>query len=203
MEVIMKKIMVLAAAMFLLVPSMVFAGESCVPKTGQTTCYDKSGTEIPCAGTGQDGDLQEGITWPDPRFTDNGDGTVTDNLTGLVWLKDANCFGTRTWANALTVCNSLAGGQCDLTDSSVLGDWRLPNRKELGSLLDLGNYYPALPTGHPFNNVQSSNYWSSTTNARYTYFGWDVRFNDGSEAYDRKGNHYYYVWPIRDPVKRK
>jgi len=55
-----------------------------VPKTGQTTKYSD----------GDDGDLQKCVAWPDPRFTDNGDGTVTDNLTGLIWLKEANHIGT-------------------------------------------------------------------------------------------------------------
>jgi hypothetical protein len=64
-----------------------------VPKTGQTDCYYDDGTSGTCTcGTtncpsGQDGDLEKGVAWPDPRFTDNGDGTVTDNLTGLVWLE--------------------------------------------------------------------------------------------------------------------
>ena len=61
-----------------------------VPKTGQTTSYT----------TGDDGDLEMGVPWPSPRFTDKGDGTVTDNLTGLIWLKDANCFGGRTWISS-------------------------------------------------------------------------------------------------------
>ena len=51
-----------------------------VEKTGQTTSY----------ATGDDGDLEKGLAWPNPRFTDNEDGTVTDNLTGLIWLKNAN-----------------------------------------------------------------------------------------------------------------
>ena len=65
---------------------------SSVPKTGQTKCYetDDLASEIPCGGTGQDGDLQRGFRWPTPRFTDNGNGTVTNNLTGnltgLIWL---------------------------------------------------------------------------------------------------------------------
>ncbi len=54
-----------------------------VPKTGQTTSY----------ATGDDGILQKGVVWPIPRFKDNNNGTVTDNLTGLIWLKNANCFG--------------------------------------------------------------------------------------------------------------
>ena len=63
-----------------------------VEKTGQTTS----------PGTRDDGALQRGVTWPSPRFTDNGDGTVTDNLTGLIWLKDANYDGEKRWTNALT-----------------------------------------------------------------------------------------------------
>jgi hypothetical protein len=51
-------------------------GPAPVPKTWQTTSY----------GTGDDGDLRKGVAWPDPRWTDNGDGTVTDHLTGLIWL---------------------------------------------------------------------------------------------------------------------
>jgi len=53
-------------------------------KTGQQISYY----------TGDDGDLQRGVPWPDPRYTDNWDGTVTDNLTGLMWLKDGNCIAT-------------------------------------------------------------------------------------------------------------
>ena len=85
---------------------------------------------IPCVGTGQDGDWQKGVAWPNPRFTDNGNGTVTDNLTGLTWLKNANCYGTRVWATALTDANTLNSGECGLTDGSVEGDWRLPNVRE-------------------------------------------------------------------------
>jgi hypothetical protein len=101
-------------------------GKIGVPRRGQTTSY----------GPGGNGALQRGVPWPKPRFTDNGNGTVTDNLTGLIWLKDANCFGTRGWTDALNDCNNLKHGSCGLTDFSSTGDWRLPNRKELESLLD-------------------------------------------------------------------
>ena len=67
-------------------------GPAPVEKTGQTTSY----------ATGDDGDLEKGVSWPNPRFTDNLDGTITDNLTGLIWLKDANCFGYRNWGEAIT-----------------------------------------------------------------------------------------------------
>src|SRR5215213_1559219 len=51
-----------------------------VPQTGQLKCYGQFGEHVPCAGTGQDGELRAGAAWPDPRFTDNQNGTVTDNL---------------------------------------------------------------------------------------------------------------------------
>jgi len=52
--------------------------------------------------------------WTGVRFTDNGDGTVTDNLTALIWLKNADCFGTRVWADALSDCNNLVMDHADL-----------------------------------------------------------------------------------------
>lgn len=92
-----------------------------LPKTGQTTCYDSAGV-IPCTGTGQDGDIRAGVAWPSPRFTDNGNGTITDHLTGLTWLKNVNCFGDQEWATALNLANNLHSGQCGLTDGSAAGD---------------------------------------------------------------------------------
>jgi hypothetical protein len=157
-----------------------------LPRTGQTTSY----------ATGDDGALQKGVAWPNPRFTDNGNGTVTDGLTGLVWLKNANCFSTQTWTAALSSANTLANGACGLTDGSTAGQWRLPNRKELRSLADYSKYSPALPTGHPFSNVQSGGYWSGTTYAFSTSYAWGVYMVDGVVAYDDK-TYAYYVWPVR------
>jgi hypothetical protein len=92
---------------------------------------------------GDDGDIQAGVQWPVPRFTDLDNGTVRDNLTGLIWLKNANCFDVRSWAQALTAATNLASPSCDLSDGSVAGDWRLPNVKELFSLIDVGHFDPA------------------------------------------------------------
>lgn len=76
-----------------------------IPKTGQTLCWDGDGSEIPCPNTGQDGELQKGLAWPNPRFTDHGDGTVTDNLTNLMWVKEPGLLDgfsdARTWTDAL------------------------------------------------------------------------------------------------------
>ncbi|MFC1838570.1 DUF1566 domain-containing protein [Thermodesulfobacteriota bacterium] len=160
-----------------------------VEKTGQTTSY----------ATGDDGDLGKGTEWPDSRFTDNNDGTVTDNLTGLIWLKNANCFDQRQWAIALSDCNNLGDGSCGLTDGSIAGDWRLSNIKELQSLIDFGRYNPMLPTGHPFTGVQSdpsSYYWSATTYVNDTPFAWSVSMHYGFLEIDGKDSA-RYVWPVR------
>jgi len=85
-----------------------------VPKTGQTTCYDTAGNPRDCAGTGEDGEYQMGVATT-PRFTDHGNGTVTDNLTGLMWTKDAQQIpGTMTWQSALDACNNLVPNQASI-----------------------------------------------------------------------------------------
>ena len=132
----------------------------------------------------------------DPRFTDNGDGTVRDNLTGLIWLKDAGCFGLRNWTSALSDANGLTDGSCGLTDGSVVGDWRLPNLRELQSLIDFGQFQPALPPGHPFSGVQSGLYWSSTAFADNPGGAWYVNLYHGYVGYDGK-TYTRYVWPVR------
>ena len=181
-----------------------------VPKTGQTQTVP-----LNPAPTGSDGALQRGVTRPNPRFTENNNGTVTDNLTGLIWLKNANCTdtvgeiskssGTLTWADALTWCNNLASGTCNLSDNSTSGQWRLPNVKELQSLIDYAYFNPALSnaagTGHwvgdPFINVQSSiYYWSSSSVAEATGNAWLVHMWHGMVAYGGKVAN-LYVWPVR------
>lgn len=130
---------------------------------------------------GDDGDLKKGVAWPTPRFTDNGNGTVTDNLTRLVWLKNANAFGLRTWTQALSDANGLKSGVAGLMDGSKAGDWRLPNLRELQSLVDYGHSGLALPTGHPFTGVEwQYHYWSSTHEIGDTpTHAWFVNFDMG------------------------
>jgi hypothetical protein len=135
---------------------------------------------------------------PTPRFTDRGNGTVRDNLTGLIWLKEANCFGGRTWAQALTDANALDSGSCGLTDGSEAGDWRLPNVKELRSLIDFDQSDPALSNGHPFLNLPSSWHWSSTTFAGFPASAWHVLLDVGNTNFSLKTN-VWLVWPVRGP----
>ncbi len=175
---------------FLTFPLAVHAATLQIPQTGQKTCYNDVGVVISCVDTGQDGDKQTGVSWPIPRFVDNKNGTVTDNLTGLIWLKDANCTdtvggivrknGLLDWQSALTWSNNLADGKCNLSDKSRPGDWRLPNINELRSLIDYSRHDPALPIGHPFSNIQSTWYWSSTSNPVYTAGAFNVGLSRGS-----------------------
>ncbi len=172
-------------------------GPAPVKRTGQTFCYAETGTPRNCAGTGEDADYQKGVVSPGSRFTDNDNGTVSDNLTGLIWLKNANCFGTNTWSQALTSSKGLASGSCDLTDGSIAGDWRLPNRFELESLLDLGQYDPALPLGHPFTNV-STPCWTSTTYVGSAESAFLVNFYSGGiDGYNKSSYQNGCVWPVR------
>ncbi|MBI5376806.1 MAG: DUF1566 domain-containing protein [Candidatus Schekmanbacteria bacterium] len=164
-----------------------------LPQTGQSKCYETFGAEIACTGTGQDGDIQAGVAWPNPRFTDNVDETVTDNLTGLMWTKDGNLpNGYKKWQEALDYIASL-------NSSNYLGfnDWRLPNANELKSIANADE--PDSTTWlntQGFNNVQASSYWSSSTWASYTYFAWRVDLR-GGVVWDGNKGGYNYVWPVR------
>ena len=153
-----------------------------VAKTGQTTVY------LP----GDDGTWQKGVAPPTPRFTDNLNGTVTDNATGLIWLQNTDCPPPQTWNSAITSVNNLAHGACNLSDNSTAGQWRLPNVKELQSLIDYGRSFPALPADHLFtgNNV-STVCWSSTTYAYYPDYAWYVDFYNGYVDYFDKNGHSY------------
>ena len=153
-----------------------------LPATGQQTSY------VP----GDDASLREGAAWSAAtRFTTNSDGTVTDNLTGLVWLQDAGCLGTALWADAISAVNQLASGACGLSDGSAAGQWRVPNLNELESLIDVSSANPALPANHPFQNVSPGIYWTSTS-----YWGgeggspqaWTIRLSDGRYMNDSNAN---------------
>jgi hypothetical protein len=161
--------------------------------------YDGSNPLVSLAATGQntsyvsgdDASEPKGVAWPGTRFTDNHDGTVTDNLTALIWLQNAGCFPATIWSTALADVNQLASGACRLTDGSTAGQWRLPNLNELESLIDVSASSPALTAGNPFTNVSNAIYWSSTS-----YFGgeggspnaWSIRFSDGRYMNDSSAN---------------
>ncbi|MBK5276060.1 MAG: DUF1566 domain-containing protein [Desulfuromonadales bacterium] len=184
-------------------PATAFAEMALVPQSGQVLCYDAAGVDIPCAGTGQDGDQQMGVPGPNPRFTDNGNGTVTDNLTGLIWLKNASCLGQRQWTAALSSANTLANGACGLTDGSIASDWRLPNKEELESLINRQQSNPAAWLNTVgFSGVNTSTtgsyyegYWTSSSSS--TDYAWYVSFGIGKTNYPYYKGYNIYAWPVR------
>ena len=218
----MKTFRLLATALSMLVIIAMFAGSAgaherefdpdapealpplALAKTGQTTSYYP----------GDDGDLQIGIAWPSPRFVDQGDGTMKDMLTGLSWLKDANCFGNKTWAEALT---TVAAFNQDLQNprtypcqqyTGTHTDWRLPNINELRSLINteqqelstwLGTQgfvhtIPKDPMGW-----ELCRYWSSTSSDwvwASAPIAWGFEARLGLSSLDEKQIR-WHVWPVR------
>ncbi|MFN2367802.1 MAG: DUF1566 domain-containing protein [Desulfurivibrionaceae bacterium] len=160
-------------------------------QTGQTKCYDQDGNEIPCEGAGQDGTDRFGLAWPDSRFEVEGD-VVQDRLTGLGWTKNANLNEfPLTWQESLDYVKGL-------NDENLFGhgDWRLPNRRELHSLMAYGTRKPALPAGHPFENYFLGWYWTSTSAAINPAYAWYLHLEGARMFYGRK-DQYYLVWPVR------
>lgn len=113
-----------------------------------------------------------GVAWsPRLRFVDNGDGTSTDRITGLVWLKDMQCgnqWSTVTWSDAMANAAALQDGQCGLTDGSQPGDWRLPNKNEMGTLIKNNQRVPLPISG----GCETCWYWTSSTYAPNTDHAW-------------------------------
>jgi hypothetical protein len=160
------------------------------PSTGQATCWNGLGAVVPCAGTGQDGDTRAGAA---PSYIDNGDGTVTDHNTGRMWAKKSDDDSlhdkdnTYTWEDALSVhiaALNAGGGFAGYTD------WRLPNVKELESLLNYQNVDPAVSSAFDAGCVAgctvetcsctvADDYWTSTTLAPFPTNAFVVGFYGG------------------------
>jgi len=165
-----------------------------VLKTDQTECYNTRGEPIPCSDTGQDGEIQAGMAWPEPRFLPDED-TVVDNVTGLIWTRNANPSEFPfMWEEALAHVK-----QMNREQRFGHADWRLPNRKELFSLVSHVQINPALPADHPFTNIFSGYYWTSTTCVRLPREAWYVHFG-GGRVFKGMKHGSYMVWPVRSGV---
>ena len=126
-------------------------------------------------------------------YVDNGDWTVTDTSTGLIWEVKTDDGSIRDKDNRFTWQEVLA--YCEALDLGGHTDWRLPTIKELRSLVDYTQYSPAINRDF-FPNTVSSDYWSSTTDASYTGYAWSVGFHGGGDGSSGKG-HGYYVRAVR------
>ncbi len=103
-------------------------------------------------------------------FKDNGNGTVTDSMTGLMWQADETL--PLNWEQALAYCGKL--------DLGGFNDWRLPTIKELSTLVDESSINPSIDTDF-FPVTSSTPYWTGTTFNGHPGFAWYVRFDNGLE----------------------
>lgn len=142
--------------------------------------------------------LLETIKHPGSQHTDNGDGTVTDRLTGLVWMKNADCWNYMTWNAAIDKVAELNAGTATCTGyTGPYTDWRLPSPMELKRFFEFT--MPAVTSDHPFSVARMyTSYWSNTTDPRDTSSAFTVSLRYIHVDTDNKlltTNR--YVWPVR------
>ncbi|WP_027185597.1 DUF1566 domain-containing protein [Desulfovibrio inopinatus] len=153
-----------------------------LPDTGVTKFYGSNTWEIdkPYDGAPYYGqDAQFNPASQQMSYTDNGDGTVTDNLTGLMWMQ-ADDGEEHIWAEAVADCKYLT--------LSGYSDWRLPSLHELFGIVDKGKSNPAI---NPLFTTNFSMYWTSDTDASYNDRAWFILFYGGitlsGSKYDAHG----------------
>ncbi len=149
-----------------------------VIKTGQTQCWDSAPSLISCTGTNHDGEFQRGVA---RGYTDNFNGTVTDNYSGLIWQKcsrgqsGGGCTPAPTadtWANQVNFCSGLGSA------------WRLPTLMELADLVE----YQISPINSIFPNTPATPaYWTSTDAGLSVGDAINVSFQDGPIVFTGKG----------------
>ena len=127
-------------------------------------------------------------TTPDSQLTDNGNGTITDSKTGLMWKKcmegitgnlcDTGAAATFTWQTALQ-----QPGVVNVSGFATHQDWRLPNIKELTSIVEEQCYDPSINLNR-FPNTPISVVWSGSPYADGSVYAWHVEFSYGSSGYN-------------------
>jgi hypothetical protein len=154
------------------------------------------------------------------RFVDCGDGTVIDRLMELVWLLDPLCFGREHWAAASASAAGLADGQCDLTDGSLPGDWRLQTQDEWQSILDQVAWNgcsapPFFPDTEGLGCCATSTcpfpeltmvegadvqlkFFSSTMHPDNDVRVFVAKLLDGTGKFDNKEVSMHFPWPVRE-----
>ena len=147
------------------------------------------------------------------RFKDNGDGTLTDSRTGLIWLKNANCTAffegdqsggrnSRSWHEARVAVSRLGDGFCSLKDGSKAGDWRLPTREELLGIAKDVSSGSKWEAGEMLLDIQSFYYWSSSVGDLYPDYAFYVSVGLGIDSYAFQLNS-FHVLPVRRPKQPK
>ena len=150
-----------------------------------------NGNEIPCDNSGQDAECRIGISWPSPRFKRK-ENIVRDLLTDLTWTQNAN-------PNEFPLSWDEAFKQIKAWNNEAFHgytDWRLPNRRELRSLMSYQAQKPSLPKKHPFSNIFLNWYWTSTSAAINPAYAWYIHL-EGARMFYGKKDQYCLVWPVR------
>ena len=190
-------------------PTPTPGSEQRFPATGQTSCWDSAGEVIACDGSGQDGEFEAGGAL---AYVDNGDGTITDLNTRLMWEKLSRDGGIHDYSNAYTWEEAFVRIAALNSGGGFAGhtDWRLPNIKELQSLINYQNNAPAvsaafnadcLPdcTATTCSCTQADFYWSSTTVSTNPSSAWYVVFNLGNVSISNKVSS-HHVRAVRGGV---
>jgi Protein of unknown function (DUF1566)/Collagen triple helix repeat (20 copies) len=185
-----------------------------VPLNGQVLKFDASLGGWVAGSSGSAGTAAAGPCADyTNRFVDCGqNGTVTDTVTGLIWLKNADCLGSADFVVAYKLVATLQSGQCGLSDGSAAGSWRLPTQAEWAAIETTGQNktplctMPALPdtggtgcygTGIPWaTGVQTSSYWSSTSFVFDPTSALDADLGSSGIATLNKSG-LAFVWPVR------
>lgn len=166
-------------------------------KTDQTNCYNESGHSVPCVGSGQDAETNRIQNVQAARF-DVRDEVVTDGTTGLSWNQNASP-GTfpMSWSEAFEYVDQL-----NRLSHNGINNWRLPSRRELFSLISHQHINPALPDGHPFTDVFSGYYWTSSVCRRLADQAWYIHLG-GGRIYRGMKYGSYMLWPVAGPKPDK
>ena len=161
--------------------------------TDQIICYDPEGTPVSCDASGQDAENKSNGTHYDQRFQLDGD-IVFDTVTGLHWCRNANPFEfPYAWQEAQDRVTGM-----NRSKAHGRADWRLPERRELFSLLSHQHINPALQHMHPFSGVFPGYCWSATTCSRLPDQAWYVHLG-GARVYRGMKKGAYLIWPVAGP----
>jgi hypothetical protein len=202
------------------------AGAKITDGAGNTSiiCDGVSGPAGPTGPTGPAGIAIQARAAPPcfddaHRYVNCGNGTVTDTVTGLTWLRTGSCFSAdKTYAAANQLAGALADGQCGLTDGSSPGDWRLPTKAEWLTTMSRAKAFGCLFsfaaltddagtacyatgstssfTGVPRSGTAGAQYWSSSAlENQPTRAEWVDLYEAGGTDAPKTAS--YSVWPVR------
>jgi hypothetical protein len=177
-----------------------------IHRTGQLQCWNDAGTLIACAGSGRDGEIRAGFA---RHFVDNGDGTISDLVTGLMWEKLSDDGSIHDKDTLYTGVSAGIAKAAALNGAAFAGhtDWRVPNVRELGSLPDYEYFSMAIPpifhtgctpgcNGISCACTKSHIYMTTTVYLPFPEAIWTYNMTDG-DHYAQYADESFYVRAVR------